>query len=84
MSEMKTNTNEFNMIEILKNGLEREIRKVIINEIMQAEIDKFEKKLRSRLEPIIQGIALKKVESVKDMLGIRDELKIHIKFKEEK
>ena len=76
-----TNTS-LNMVELLKAGLEREVKKAVIEEIVKKEMVEFEAKLREQIKPLVNEISFKGIESVKDMMHLREELHVYLHWDE--
>lgn len=69
-----------NVVELLKAGLEREVRKVLTEELVREELKAFEVRLRDRLGPIVNAITLDKIGGMRNMMEFRDELRVYFKW----
>ena len=70
--------NNLNMIEILKAGLEKEVKKHILESLVKEHVKSFEADFRDKLIPMIDRITFEGIESIRDHMKIRDELRVLI------
>jgi len=71
-----------NMVELLKTGLEREVKKAVTEEIVKKEMVDFEAKLREQIKPLVNKVSFNGIESMKDMMRLREELHVYLHWDE--
>lgn len=71
-----------NMMELLEAGLEREVKKAVTEELVKKEMAEFEEKLREQIKPLVNEISFKGIESMKDMMRLREELHVYLHWDE--
>ena len=71
--------NKLNMVRIIENGLEQQVKEAITEKFVKEELEKFEKQVRKRIKPVIESITLEGVSNVLDLMHLRDEIRIYIK-----
>ena len=71
-------------IEFLRRSLESSVKEVLTEEVVTAQINKFEKELRKSIEPLIDSITFTQIEKVRSVARMRDELNVYIKYNKEK
>jgi len=67
-----------NIVELLKAGLESQVKAVLTEEIVKAEMQAAEKRLREQIKPLVEGITFRGVENLKDMMRMREELHVYL------
>ena len=72
-----------NIIELLEAGLEREVKKAVTEELVKKEMAEFEAKLRNQIKPLVNEISFKGIETMKDMMRLRDELHVYLHWDSE-
>ncbi len=72
-----------NMVELLKAQLQKEVGLIIVEEIVAVELKAFEEKLRERIKPLAEKITFGKVERMKDLMRVRDELYVYLHWEDE-
>ena len=65
-----------NMVAILKESLEREIKEIVTERLIKELLEDFEVKARKEIKPLVDRISLKGIDSVKNMLHVREELHV--------
>lgn len=76
MSKIKIN--DLNMICVLKNTLEKEVKKEIAESIVREELSLYEERIRKIILPLVNEISFKHIEKIKDLMCMRDELHIFL------
>ena len=76
-------SNDFNMIEVLRQRLEIEVKKKITEELVSQELARYEKRLRTTIKDTVDKVTFDGIESMRDMLQARDELHVYLHWKEE-
>ena len=79
---MAANDN-LNMVQLLKDGLEKEVKKVVTEKLVKEQMKEYEQTLRATIKPIIERVSLKGIESIKDAMRIREELHVYFHWDEE-
>lgn len=74
--------NDLNMVSILKNTLEKEVKKAITEAIVKEELQSYEDKIRKKISLIVEEISFKHIERVKDFIHMRDELHVFLHTEE--
>ncbi len=72
-----------NMVELLRAGLEREVKHAVTEEIVKEQLEQFEASIRERIKPIVNSISFKGIESTKDAMRLRDELHVYLHYGDE-
>ena len=72
---------EYNMIEIPKRRLQVDIQSILTEKIVKEELEAFEKKLRPIVEAETKKIVIDRIESLRDAMRMRDEVKVYVEFK---
>jgi len=75
--------NDFNFINLLKAGLEPQIKKEITEIIIKEQMELFEKSLRNKVKDEVERLSFEKIDRMQDAMHLRDELRIFIKFSDE-
>lgn len=70
---------DLSFITILKNELEREVKGTVVKELTNKYVKDFEAEVRQSLNDRLSKITFDKIESLRDMMDLREEIKIHIK-----
>jgi len=65
-----------NLIEYLKRGLEPELKKVLVSELVDSELALYEKKLRKIIEPLVEKLTINGINNVTDFLNFTENLNI--------
>lgn len=68
----------FNMVRILRDTMEIEVKKAVTESLVQTELASFEKKIRAKIEPLVKEISFTGIDTLKDNLNIRDELHVFL------
>ena len=71
--------NETNMIHMIESSLAHRIKKAVTDKLVEEELERFEKQVRERIEPIVESITLEGVTKMAYLVNIRDELRIYVK-----
>ena len=72
-----------NMVELLRAGLEEEVKKAVTEEIVKIEMAEFEERLREKVRPLVNEISFRGIESMKDMLRLREELHVYLHWNDD-
>ena len=70
---------KLNAFQLLRMSLESEVKEVLANDIIDEQVKLLKSRLRSELEPILQAVTFEHIENYKDLLLMRDELRVYIK-----
>lgn len=65
-------------LEYIRIGLQKEIRAALVDAFVKDKLKEIEKELRANIEPIIEKVTLDRVETMKDMMTLRDELHVFL------
>jgi len=76
-------TTNLNMITLLKEGLEREIKGVVVDSIVKEQVEQFERTIRERIKPIVNSLSFDSIEHIKDFSRMRDELHVYLHYGDE-
>ncbi len=69
---------KLNVIQILKERLEYEVKQTIIQELTRKYMRLFEEELRECLVKKLEQVSFDKIESFKDYSDLREEFNVHI------
>jgi len=72
--------NKLNAIEMIKSSMEAKVKEVITERIVKEQLAIFEKDLRDRMKPMVNGLVFDLIENVQDFYNLRDELHVFITF----
>lgn len=75
--------NSLNMVELLRAGLEKEVKHAITEEIVKEQLEQFEASIRQRIKPVVNSISFKGIESIKDAMRLREELHVYLHYSDE-
>lgn len=75
--------NSLNMVELLRAGLEKEVKHAVTEEIVKEQLEQFEASIRERIKPIVNSISFKGIESIKDAMRLREELHVYLHYGDE-
>ena len=78
---MSDTTNSLNAMELLKHGLEEQVRAILLEEVVDKLITDYEKLIRESIIPIIEGITIGKVECHRSLDFFRNEFKVFVEMK---
>ncbi len=67
-----------NIVEIAKNAIEAGMEKEIEDSIVKSHVERFEQNLRERVKEELVGFTVGRLECMRDVLKMRDELSIFI------
>jgi len=81
MAQTKPNLNNF--ISLAKSGLEKEVKKAITEQMVREQLKEYEVKLRETIKPIVESVAFKGVEGLKDAMRLREELHVFLHWDDE-
>ena len=70
---------ELSFITILKNELEKEVKSTIVRELTNKYVKDFEAELRQSLNDKLSKVTFDKIESLRDLMDLREEVIVHIK-----
>jgi len=79
---MNDKTFDLNAISLLRIGLEKTIRPLIVEQIMDNMVTEFKEKIRPTIVAEANKVCLKSLEQFRDMMKMRDELRLVIKIEE--
>jgi len=79
---MKAETLDFNAITLLRAELESTLRSRIVEDIMANMVSELEEKIRPIIVEEAKKVGIKSLEQFRDMIGMRDELKLLVKVEE--
>lgn len=77
-------TNDLNVVSILKDKLEKEVKKAITEAIVKEELRSYEDKIRKKIPLVVEGISFKSVENIRDLVRMRNELHVFLHMEENK
>jgi polyphosphate kinase len=69
---------QFNMVNLLKTGLQDAIKSVLTEELVRDEMKEHEAKFRETIAPLIERITVGEVSNFNDIQNMRSELEIYI------
>ena len=78
---MSSNDPKLNMIKILQEGLEKNVKEVLTERLVKEELSRYESRVRTTIEPIVNSISFEGIEHIKDHMRIRDELHVFLNWK---
>lgn len=71
---------KFNAFEILKRGLEGEVKAVIAKDIIDEQVKLLKVRLQAEPHPLIlQAVTFEHIENYRDFALMRDEIRVYIK-----
>lgn len=73
--------NRLNIIQVLRERLEVEVKALIEKEIVREELIRFEDRIRLRLEPVINKVSFSYIDSVKEYENLREEISVYVEIK---
>ncbi|MDH5184509.1 MAG: hypothetical protein OEX12_11535 [Gammaproteobacteria bacterium] len=76
-------TRNYDIADILKQGLLVRIKQTFTEQVVQKELDEFEKRLRETVKPIVEGITIEQIDHIKDVLSMTEDLHIKLHWKDE-
>lgn len=79
---IKDTLNPLNFVILLQKSLEAEVKKVVVDLIVEEETKKFEDQLRDKIKDLVEKVSFKHFESIKDLYTLRDEVRLVIEWKE--
>ena len=72
--------NKMNAIQMIQNDLERAVKNAVAEKVVAENMERIEKELRQIIQPAVEKITFKSIESVHEMMKLRDELYIYLKW----
>ena len=75
--------NELNMVELLRNGVEAKVKKVITDKLVSEQLRAYEKELRKTIKPMVEDISFKEIKKVTDLMRLRDEVHVYLHWGDE-
>lgn len=75
---------KLNAIELMKDGLELHVKDKVINDIVSKHVLEFEKSIRQEIESLVNSISFESIMTIKDNMNLRDELRLSIRWNENK
>ena len=79
---MSSTITELDAVNLIKRGLEAEVKEILTEEIIKEHMDSLEADLRAKLKPIIERVTLNRIGHFKNMMAFRDEVHLHVEIKE--
>ena len=73
-----------NMVNIVRDRLGAEIKSEVTEALVRDELKEYEIKLRELIKPKVEKLVVTGVESMKDMMRLREELHVFIRWNDEK
>ena len=70
---------KLNAFELLRRGMESEIKSIIAKDIIDEQVTLLKARLQTELEPILQAVTFEHIDSYRDILLMRDEIRVCIK-----
>lgn len=83
MANFDERLKKLNAINLIQEGLEREVKKTLTESVVKKQLEEFEAKLREQIKPLINEITFKKIERLEDYMLMRDELRVLISWNDE-
>ena len=75
---------DLNAVALIKEALDKEVKKILTDKIVEEQLDDYEKKLRKKIKPLVESISFDSIESINDQIRFRDELYVYLKWVDEK
>ena len=63
----------------MRLGLEDEVKKIIVKDIIDEQVKLLKVRLQAELQPILQAVTFGHIENMKDLMLMRDEIRVYIK-----
>ena len=73
-----------NMIQVMQDRLEFEVKKELTERLVQIQMNEFEIKVRETVKSIVEQLTFNKIECCNDLIRMRDEYCIWIKWGDDK
>ncbi|NOQ30177.1 MAG: hypothetical protein GQ570_03545 [Helicobacteraceae bacterium] len=80
---MKTLEQHYNLVNIVRERLQKDIVDAIVEPVVQEELRKFEEVIRVRIRKEAEKVALTGIDTMDDILRARQELIIYLKWSDE-
>lgn len=69
---------QIDLLKCLKAGLEPELKKALLKELVDEEVERYRKIVLSKIEPIVERLTIKGINNMTDFLNMTEN--IHIQF----
>lgn len=70
--------NEYNMVDLLKSGLRSDLIQIVHKQLVEELVADFRVKADQLVAEYTSKVTMKGVESLRDVYGLRDELRVYI------
>ena len=70
------------LVDVLKTGLETEVKKQITEEYVTEKVVQFEQELRESIKPLIDSWIIKDVEQFRNAMKIQEEVAVMLKWED--
>lgn len=77
------NNDKLSAFNILKRGIEAEVKERIANDIIEDYVSLLRARLKNKLKPILQAVTFEYIENFADLMMMRDEICVRIKVNED-
>ena len=77
MATLRDNTTD--LVTVLKNSLEAEVKETIAHELTEEYVERFRGELKDVLVERLTKVSFDKIESFRDVMRVNEELNVHIK-----
>lgn len=66
------------IVSILENNLEREVKSLLVDKLVERYLNEFEAELRLKIEDELTCITFETIQKAKDLIEMREELRVLI------
>ena len=70
--------NELSAFAILKKGIENEVKRKILDDIIDEQVAALKGRLKDELTPILQAVTFDRIDTFQDLIKFRDEYRVQI------
>jgi rRNA-processing protein FCF1 len=77
-------TGDFNVVDILQEKLEEQIRFVITEQFIQEKLDEFERQLREKVEATVNRVCIDKVEKMQNLLDLQEKINVYVSINDKR
>lgn len=81
---MATGSQEHNMLKVMEQHLEKIVKETITENLVKEATAEFQKRFRENLKPLVDNITMGKIEHMKDVMRMREEIHVYVHHKDEK
>lgn len=76
--------NKMNLIRIIEEGLRNNLHEKLTEQLVNKMVMEFKEKAEPIVKAEVEKVTLHSIDNIKDLLNMRDELKVYMEWVEEK